>query len=170
MRGATRHHARRFFRHAPQHRVHESRGARAGHLAGERDSRRDRGVRRNAIERGQLIGAEPEDVADPRRDPFPAIADIGSDRGVEYAGGAEGSSREFMGETTVGVGQSRERNIEREIERPAAVHQFQQPPGGAARCQPLGQVSIPAIGVDGTATSRRGIRPARYARRPASTA
>jgi hypothetical protein len=65
-----------------------------------------------------------------------------------------------MRETPVGIRQSPERVIECEVERPAAIHQLEQPPGRAARGQPLGQVSIPAIGVDGTATSRRGIRPA----------
>ena len=161
MRSAARDHARRFLRHATQHRVHESRGARAGDFARQRHRRRDRGVRRNAIERGELIGAEPEEVPDPRRDPFPAIANVRSDRGIEDAGGAQGSRRELVGEAAVGVRQSRERITECEIEGPAAVHELQQPPRRAARCQPLGQVSIPAIGVDGTATSRRGIRPAR---------
>jgi len=170
MRGAARHDARSFFRDPAQDCIHESRRAGSRNLARQRYGRRDRGVGRNPVERGELVGAEAKDVANPCGDALPSVADERSNRGVKDTCGPQGARRELVGESPVCVRQSRERVVECEIEGAAPVYQLEQAPGGAPRCQPLGQVSIPAIGVDGTATSRRGIRPARNARRPASTA
>src|SRR5690606_32171418 len=58
---------------------------------------------------------------------------------------------------------------ERPIRPRAAADRAQRIQGGPAGRRRL-QSGIPVVGDDGTATSRRGIRPARYASRPAWTA
>jgi hypothetical protein len=81
-----------------------------------------------------------------------------------------------VGEPAIGFGQGLDGAIEGGVEGPAVANFAEDAERGAPRVEPdagrlvQGQRNIPVVGLEGTAISRRGIRPARQAARPASTA
>ena len=84
---------------------------------------------------------------------------------TQHAGG------EFVCQATIGILQIPHRLPERLVEGLPFLYRPEHPIGGSPGGEPgLGHPAIPVVGLEGTATSRFGMRPARYASRPASTA
>jgi hypothetical protein len=77
----------------------------------------------------------------------------------EHAGG------QFVREATIGLPEVAQGGSKRLIEGLAVLYAAEDPIGREARLEPRGHLiahsSIPLDGLEGTATSRRGIRPAR---------
>ena len=78
--------------------------------------------------------------------------------------------RELVRESTLPRLEVGDRGGERNVESASALDLFSDSERREAPGTKRGQSSIPLVGDDGTAISRDGIRPARKARRPATTA
>jgi hypothetical protein len=119
-------------------------------------------VGRDPLELADLVGSEAEDLEHGGIGAGDAAAEERRQDRVEPLLAAQDAGREFMTQAAVGVGESAEATVEGNIERHATPDLEQDPEGGAARGEAgIDQSSIPVVGLDGTATSRRGIRPAR---------
>ena len=89
----------------------------------------------------------------------------GLEPGIEVSAPPEDSRGEFVGQAAIGVAERGQAPVERLVEWNALVYRAEDgpggPPGRQAGGSPSGHPAIPDVGLDGTATSRRGIRPAR---------
>ena len=170
---------------APQHRVHEPAGPRPAFLSRERHAGIHGRMRRDPIQDHQLVGAETEQVLEPggHLGPFPGHQR--SEAGIECLLSPQYPRDHLVREPAVVFIQLFERPIERRVERSSRAdlreHVEGRSSGGQAlarghlrslraRVNPrsydwthIAYASMPRSGDDGTATSRRGIRPARYA-------
>src|SRR5205807_4209757 len=86
--------------------------------------------------------------------------------------GSQHSGCNLVGESPIAVGERGDRRVQGCGKRGSGANGGQHREGRLPRGPPsgAGQPSIPVVGLEGTAISRRGIRPARYGSRPASTA
>ena len=146
-----------------QHRVHEA-GALAGAAAlGCLDGGLDGGVARHARELQQLVRADAEQVLCLIRCALPAARHERSEARVQLRAAAQHAGGDLVCQPAIGVVEPSGCFVECGFELPAAAHQGEGLEGGAAGVAAGGhpQSSIPVVGLDGTAISRRGMRPAR---------
>ena len=132
------------------------------YLAREGDACRNGSVRRNALEMVQLICTDSEHFEYRGIDRAQAALHEWRNQGVERCLAPKHTGREFVREPSVGIGQPGESALECAVEGEAAAHIREDAERGTPRCEAgVVQRSIPSVVVDGTAISRRGIRPAR---------
>jgi hypothetical protein len=117
---------------------------------------------RHAFEMTQLIGTKAQHVTNARIDGSHASGNQWREDAVELGFLTQDAGGQLMGQASVNIGQGSQAAFERQVEWHAAAHGKEDPQGRAARRESgVVQPSIPATGEEGTATSRRGIRPAR---------
>lgn len=114
----------------------------------------------NPVEVKQLVRAELEDPPEPRCHGIEPSVDQRRECAVQFPGVSQHARRQLVREAAVPLVQRSDRLVPRGVERRAAGNPVQDGERRAAGGQ-AGQPSIPRVGDDGTATSRRGIRPAR---------
>lgn len=90
------------------------------------------------------------------------IGELGQ-RQIQIAPTAQDAGRELVRQSAVASVESAERPGQCRVKRSAGGRFLEDLEGGASRADGFGraQSSIPRVGLDGTATSRTGIRPAR---------
>ena len=163
---------------ASQHRVHQLAGAESVSALRELDGLGDRGVGGNAAHVGELIDAEPQQVDHVGIEPHESAAHALGENRVDPAAMTEHSVHQLPRPAPVAGVERSDATLERLIEELPAPEIGADLGCDGARCGDSAgrcgdgahEPSIPVVGEDGTATSRRGILPARYACRPDSTA
>src|ERR1700674_2098592 len=163
---------------ASQHRVHEL--ARAHSMAALRqlNGLRNRGVGRHTSHVQELIDAEPEEIDHIGIQARQSTAHTLRENRVDRRAIAQHSVDELARPAAVARIERTDTTLERLVEELSAPEvdadlRGYRPRGGYPTDSCNGRVhepSIPVVGEEGTATSRRGILPARYACLPASTA
>src|SRR6266513_2856684 len=148
----------------PQHPVYVARGPFARELPRQLHAGRHRGVRRYPRQRAQLVGPEPEDIVEAR------IDGCELEQPIELGAAPQHAGRQLVGEAAVALDQVRERSIAGALEGRTRPHCVEHLQCGAPGGRGVLKSSILSSGEDATATSRLGMRPARYDVRPASTA
>jgi hypothetical protein len=126
-----------------------------------------------------LIGAQPQNILEVGCNVGPPSRNQRGELRVERAALSENARRQLVRQTAVGLRQPADLPSERDFERLSVSNLTQNSQGRPARLYtrraghhgghhemtvdraPLCYSSIPARGLDGTATSRRGMRPAR---------
>jgi hypothetical protein len=156
---------------AAKHRVDEARGAFSADLPGQRDAGGHGGMGRYSIELRHLIGADPENGTKPLGDRGPVPADQRGECGVQCRLAPKYAGSELVGQASIALFQCGSGFVECLVEDPPPGTAFENMNGGAAcgggALIPRGhlgrgpQLSMPRVGLEGTATSRRGMRPAR---------
>ncbi len=113
---------RRLAPQAAEDGVDEPGGALAAAFARQLHRGAHRGVRGDAVELEELVGAEPEEVAEGWCHRLPSEAGEERQPVVEGILGAEHAAGQLVGQPAVGVGQGGDGGREGGVEGPAAAH------------------------------------------------
>src|SRR2546423_5656419 len=162
---------------AAEHRVDELAGAESVTALRQLHRLRDCRVSRNASHEQQLVYAQPQQVDDIRIEPDESAAHTLGENGIDCRAMTQHPIHQLSRPTAVARVEGRDAALERLIEKFSAT-QIDANLRRDRSCsgyttgsdERVHEPIIPVVGDDGTATSRFGIRPARYALRPDSTA
>jgi len=148
---------------ATQHGVHQAGTLASRHQLGDLDGGLDGRVRRHAGQPEQLVGADPQQVLQIFGRATPVARHERRQPPIELVARPQDARGDLVRQAAVRVVEPVDRGGERRIERPALADLPQDLQSGTSGWGARGhrQSSMPVVGLDGTAISRRGIRPAR---------
>ena len=117
---------------------------------------------RDAVQGAELVGAKAEDIPQLGSDRTPAAMNQRLQPGIEVGPVAQYPGGKFVRQAAVGFRKFSDRQSKCLSERLTILYRAEDTVGRAAGAEPgLGHPTIPVLGLEGTATSRRGMRPAR---------